>query len=299
MRILLTGGTGMIGRALCRRWQSQGHDLIVWSRRPQQVPALCSGARGVAKLREIESDEAIDAVVNFAGAPIADWPWTAARREILWQSRVDLTRELVSWLGQQRQVPSTLLSGSAVGWYGEGGDRQLDETSPAGKEDFASRLCAAWEHEGERAGEFGMRVVLLRTAPVLAPKKGMLARLVPQFSLGLGGRLGSGQQWMPWIHLDDQVGLIEFLLQREECAGVFNACSPDPVRNAAFTQALARTLRRPAILPAPSWVLKLALGEMSTLLLGSQRINPRRTLDAGYRFYHPKLEPALHNLLLD
>jgi len=297
MRILLTGGTGMIGRALCRKWKDQGHDLIVWSRRPQQVPALCSGARGAARLDEIDSHELIDAVVNLAGAPIADRPWTEARRKVLWRSRVDLTRELVSWLGQQRQLPSTLLSGSAAGWYGQGGDQQLDETSPAGKVDFASQLCAAWESEAERARELGMRLVLLRTAPVLAPEGGMLARLVPLFSLGLGGRLGSGQQWMPWIHLDDQVGLIEFLLQHEECVGVFNACSPEPVRNAAFTQALARTLRRPAILPAPSWALKLALGEMSALLLGSQRIYPRRTRDAGYRFRHPELEPALQNLL--
>jgi uncharacterized protein (TIGR01777 family) len=298
MRILLTGGTGLIGQALCRHWKSQGHDLIVWSRNPQQVPALCSGASGVARLEDIDGDEPLDAVINLAGAPIADRPWTSARRKVLWQSRVDLTRDLVDWLARLPQAPRTLISGSAVGWYGDGGERLLDETSTPGDADFGSRLCAAWEQEALRATRLGMRVVLLRTAPVLAPQGGMLARLRLPFSLGLGGRIGSGRQWMPWIHLDDEVGLIDFLLQHEDCTGVFNACAPELVRNADFTQALARTLRRPAILPVPSWALRLALGEMSGLLLGGQHLQPRHALAAGYRFRHPELEPALRELLL-
>ncbi len=297
MRILLTGGTGMIGRALCRRWQEQGHDLIIWSRRPQQVPSVCKGARGVARLQEIAADEVIDVVVNLAGAPIADRRWSESRRKVLWQSRVELTRELVSWLGQRPSVPRILLSGSAVGWYGEGGDQSFDESTPAGKPDFASALCAAWEQEAKSAAALGVRVVLLRTAPVLARKEGMLTRLVLPFSLGLGGRLGSGQQWMPWIHLDDAVGLIDFLLQQDACSEVFNVCAPEPVRNSEFTRALARVLRRPAILAVPAWVLKLLLGDMSALLLGSQRVYPQRALAAGYRFRYPELAPALQSLL--
>lgn len=297
MRILLTGGTGLIGQALCRHWQAQGHDLTVWSRQPQRVPGLCSGARGIAHLQELDTAAPLDAVVNLAGAPIADRPWTQARRKVLWQSRVDLTRQLVDGLSQLPTKPGVLLSGSAVGWYGDGGERLLDEASSPGQPDFGSQLCAAWEREAERARQLGMRVILLRTAPVLAPAGGMLARLRLPFKLGLGGRLGSGQQWMPWIHLDDEVGLIDFLLHQKDSSGAFNACAPLPVRNAEFTQALARALHRPALLPAPAWALRLALGEMSVLLLGGQRLEPRHALEMGYRFRHPSLDKALFHLL--
>lgn len=297
MRILLTGGTGLIGRALCRHWQAQGHDILVWSRRPQQVPALCSGARGIASLQELDGCAPLDAVVNLAGAPIADRPWTEARRTLLWRSRVELTRTLVDWLGTQSQIPRMLLSGSAVGWYGDGGDQRLDEASPPGQVDFGSHLCMAWEQEAERAARLGVRVVLLRTAPVLASAGGMLPRLRLPFSLGLGGRLGSGRQWMPWIHLQDQIGLMDFLLQREDCVGAFNACAPQLVRNTEFTQALARALHRPAWFPVPAWALRWALGEMSVLLLGGQRLEPRRLLEAGYEYRYPRLDGALSELL--
>lgn len=297
MRILLTGGTGLIGRALCKHWQRQGHELFVWSRRPDQVAALCSGARGVAQLQQLEGLPPIDAVVNLAGAPIADRHWTKARRELLWRSRVDLTRTLVEWLGRQRVPPRVLLSGSATGWYGDGGEQPLDEHSAAAQPDFGSRLCAAWEQEADKARQAGMRVALLRTAPVLAPQGGVLGRLLPPFRLGLGGRLGSGEQWMPWIHIDDQVALIDHLLQRDDCSGAFNACAPAPVRNLEFTRTLAHALHRPAVLPAPAWALRLALGEMSVLLLGGQRLAPRRTQDAGFAWRHPTLAPALAQLL--
>lgn len=297
MRILLTGGTGLIGRALCRLWTGQGHQLVVWSRRPSEVAALCSGARGIARLEELDAAQAPDAVVNLAGAPIADRPWTAARRRLLWDSRIALTRQLVDWLGGLQQRPRVLLSGSAVGWYGDGGERRLDEDSPAGREDFGSELCFAWELEAQRAAELGLRVVLLRTAPVLAPHGGMLARLLPAYRLGLGGRLGSGRQWMPWIHLDDEVGLIDFLVHHEDCRGPYNGCAPNPVRNAEFARTLARVLRRPALLPAPACLLRLAFGEMSGLLLGGQHLLPRRTLEAGYHFRFPDLEAALVDLL--
>ena len=297
MRILLTGGTGLIGKALCKHWAAQGHDLIVWSRQPQRVATLCSGARGIAMLHELEGAAPIDAIVNLAGAPIADRPWTSARRELLWSSRVELTRQLVDWLGQQAQRPKVLLSGSAVGWYGDCGERSLDESSPPGQADFGAQLCQAWEQEAVRATQHGTRVVLLRTAPVLGPTGGMLARLRLPFSLGLGGRMGSGRQWMPWIHIDDEVHLIDYLLLQEACSGAFNACAPEPVRNADFSQALARALHRPAVLPAPAWVLRLALGEMSVLLLGGQRAAPKQALAHGYHFRYPELGLALLNLL--
>ena len=190
MRILLTGGTGLIGQALCQHWQRQGHELWVWSRDPHKVQRLCSGARSVQRLEELSAAQPFDAVVNLAGAPIADRPWSAARRELLWRSRVELTRQLVDWMGQQPTAPRVLLSASAIGWYGDQGDTPLTEASPPGGKDFGSTLCMAWEQEAERASTHGVRVVRLRIAPVLAPKGGMLARLVPPFKLGLGGRLG-------------------------------------------------------------------------------------------------------------
>lgn len=297
MRILLTGGTGLIGRALCRHWAAQGHELLVWSRRPGEVAALCSGARGVGRLAELDGEAPLDAVVNLAGAPIADRPWTAARRRLLWHSRVTLTRQLVDWLASRPVRPRVLLSGSAVGWYGDGGERRLNEDSAAGREDFGSELCFAWEEAAQKAEELGIRVVLVRTAPVLAREGGMLGRLLPPFRLGLGGRLGSGRQWMPWIHLEDEVGLIDFLLQHEECRGPYNACAPNPVRNAEFTSILARALHRPALLPAPACVLRLVLGEMAVLLLGGQHLQPQRSLEAGYQFRFPDLETALADLL--
>jgi len=297
MRILLTGGTGLIGRELCRLWAAQGHELVVWSRRPEQVAALCSGARGIARLDQLDAGAPLDAVVNLAGAPIADRPWTAKRRQLLWDSRIALTRELVDWLASRPLKPRVLLSGSAVGWYGDGGERRLDESSPAGSEDFASQLCFAWEEAAQRAAELGIRVVLIRTAPVLAAKGGMLGRLLLPFRLGLGGPMGSGRQWMPWIHIADEVGLIDFLLQHEGCSGPYNACAPMPVRNAEFARSLGRVLHRPALLPAPACVLRLALGEMADLLLGGQHLQPQRTLDAGYRFRFPELEAALTDLL--
>jgi uncharacterized protein (TIGR01777 family) len=297
MRILLTGGTGLIGQALCRYWQHQGHELRVWSRNPQQVPALCSGAQGIAQLQELDGCAPQDAVVNLAGAPIAERPWTEARRSLLWRSRVDLTRTLVDWMGRQAKPPRVLLSGSAAGWYGDRGEQYLPEDSAPSNADFASRLCVAWEQEAERARQWGVRVALMRTAPVLASQGGILARLLPPFQLGLGGRLGSGQQWMPWIHLDDQVALIDHLLQNDACSGPFNACAPEALRNGDFTQTLARTLHRPAVLPVPAWVLRMALGEMSVLLLGGQRLVPRSSQETGFTWRYPELSAALRHLL--
>lgn len=297
MRILLTGGTGLIGQALCRHWQQHGHELWVWSRKPQQVPQLCPGATGIAVLDELNGSAPFDAVINLAGAPIANQRWTEARRQLLWQSRVDLTRRLVDWMGRQASVPPVLISGSAVGWYGDGGEQQLTEASAPGNKDFGSQLCVAWEQEAEQARQWGVRVFLLRTAPVLAKNAGMLARLLPSFRLGLGARLGDGQQWMPWIHLEDQVALIDYLLHNQSCEGPYNACAPQPVRNAEFTRVLAQELGKPALFHAPAWGLRLALGEMSVLLLGGQHLIPLRAQQAGFSWRYPDLSEALRDLL--
>ncbi len=300
MHILLTGGTGLIGRALCQHWHRQGHQLTVLSRQPAQVAGICSGASGIAQLDDFTAlrlSAPVDVVVNLAGAGIADRPWTAARRDVLWRSRIQQTETLVDWMARQVQPVRLLLSASAVGWYGDGGDTPLDESSPAASQDFGSELCMAWEQAAHRASQAGSRVAVLRIAPVLAAQGGMLARLLPPFRWGLGGRLGSGQQWMPWIHLQDLVAIFDHLLRHPDSQGIYNACAPEPVRNADFTRTLAQTLNRPALLPAPAWVLRLLLGEMSTLLLGGQRLSPQRLQAAGYRWQYPQLDSALQQIL--
>ncbi|MBF8779465.1 TIGR01777 family oxidoreductase [Pseudomonas fulva] len=301
MHILLTGGTGLIGRHLCRFWLGQGHRLTVWSRAPQQVADKCGPAvRAIARLDQLGLDEPLDAVINLAGAPIADRPWTAARRQLLWASRIGLTEQLLGWLDSRAKsggtLPKVLVSGSAVGWYGDGGERELSEDSPPVREDFASQLCIAWEETAQRAEALGVRVVLVRTGLVLAADGGFLARLRLPFKLGLGGPLGNGRQWMPWIHIDDQVALIDFLVRHEPCRGPYNACAPRPVRNREFATALGRMLHRPACLPLPGVLLRLGLGEMSGLLLGGQRASPAALQAAGFTFRFNDLQSALDDL---
>ena len=296
MNILITGGTGLIGRALCRFWLQQGHQLTVWSRTPEKVAGLCGAqVRGIGQLEQYAGE--LDAVVNLAGAPIADRPWTAKRRQLLWDSRITLTEQLVAWLATRQQQPQVLLSGSAVGWYGDGGERQLDEQQPAVTSDFASLLCDAWESAALTAEVLGIRVVRIRTGLVLAAEGGFLQRLLLPFKLGLGGRIGSGKQWMPWIHLQDQIALIDFLLHHASASGPYNACAPQPVRNTDFTKTLGRTLHRPTLIPMPGMLLKLGLGELAGLLLGGQRAVPKRLQEAGFEFRFKDLDRALQALL--
>ena len=296
MHILLTGGTGLIGQRLCQYWLAKGHQLTVWSRRPEQVGRLCgAGVRGIDRL-EAFGDQTLDAVVNLAGAPIADRPWSSARRALLWGSRITLTEQLLAWLEQRQQRPSVLISGSAVGWYGDGGERELTEASRPVKEDFASQLCIAWEETAQQAEALGIRVVLVRTGLVLASEGGFLSRLRLPFKLGLGGPIGDGRQWMPWIHINDEIALIDFLLQHNDASGPYNACAPEPVRNREFAKRLGRALHRPALLPLPAPLLKLGLGELSTLLLGGQRVRPVRLLAAGFTFQFNDVQSALDEL---
>ncbi|MGE7960197.1 TIGR01777 family oxidoreductase [Pseudomonas sp. NPDC089530] len=296
MHILLTGGTGLIGRQLCRHWLTQGHRLTVWSRRPAQVPSLCGAqVRGIARLEEL-GEETVDAIVNLAGTPIADRLWTHKRKALLWSSRITLTESLLAWLEGRGQKPGLLISGSAVGWYGDGGERELSEDSPPVSEDFASQLCIAWEETAQRAEAMGMRVVLIRTGLVLAAEGGFLSRLLLPFKLALGGPIGNGRQWMPWIHIKDQIALIDFLLHRNDASGPYNACAPKPVRNREFARTLGSVLHRPAIMPVPAFVLRLGLGELSLLLLGGQRAVPARLLAAGFTFQFTDLRAALDDL---
>lgn len=296
MHVLITGGTGLIGSALCRRLLSEGHEVSVWSRQPQTVPARCGpGVNAVGELQQLDG-KSVQAVVNLAGAPIADKPWTSKRKAVLWASRVTLTEQLVDWLGRQPVMPEVLVSGSAVGWYGDGGSAVITESSPA-RAEYTHTLCDAWEAAAKRAAAQGIRVCQLRTGLVLAPDGGFLQRLLLPFKLGLGGPIGSGQQYMPWVHLEDMLGIIVYLLNNPQCKGPYNATAPYPVTNREFAKRLGSALKRPAVLPVPAFVLKLALGEMAGLLLTGQNALPEKIRKAGYVFRFEHLEAALADVV--
>ncbi len=297
MRILITGGTGLIGRHLCAVLLAQGHVLTVLSRRPATVAAKCGrGVQAMSSLDEWTSDRAFDAVINLAGEPIVDAHWSAKRKQVLLVSRVGLTQKLVQRIAAAQQKPTVLLSGSAVGYYGNGGDTVLDEAMMAGY-DFPSELCAAWESAAQMAEQSGVRVCLLRTGLVLSQRGGLLGRMLLPFKLALGARLGDGKQWMSWVHIDDYVAMVLRLLIDTSLNGAFNMTAPIPVTNAEFTQTLAQTLHRPALFVAPCFTLKLVMGERAYLLLEGQRVIPKRLQTSGFQFTHPTLNGALQDLL--
>ncbi len=298
MHILLTGGTGFIGRHLCQLFHAQSHPLTVLSRRPEaQARAICGEVKVIHSVEELTPAHRFDAIVNLAGEPILTWRWTEKRKQRLWDSRVTLTERLVDWIAQAEVKPKVLVSGSAVGYYGDQGEAIVDETSEPIATGFGQRLCAAWEKAAAKAQDYGVRVCLLRTAPVIGKGGGILAPMLLPFKLGLGGRLGDGRQWMSWIHLDDHVRITARLLQDATLASPFNAAAPAPVTNAEFTATLARLLHRPAWMPMPAWALKLMLGEMAEILLASQRVVPKRLTEAGFTFRFATLEVALREAL--
>lgn len=297
MRILITGGTGLIGRRLCKALLAEGHELTVFSRNPASVPLKCgAGVHALASLTEWHPAQNFDAVINLAGEPIVDKHWSAQRKRVLWDSRVTLTEELVRRIAAAERKPSVLLSGSAVGYYGNRGDVMLDEAAGTG-EGFAAELCKAWEDAARIAESVGVRVCLLRTAPVLSNDGGLLARMLPPFRLGLGARLGDGKQWMSWVHIEDYAAMVLRLLRDEQMRGPYNMAAPNPVTNAEFTAALAAALHRPAFFVAPAALLRLAMGERASLLLEGQRALPKKMEAAHQRFAFPTLADALRDVI--
>ena len=297
MQILITGGTGLIGRQLCKALLAEGHELTVLSRNPASVPVKCgAGVHALASLAQWQPGQTFDAVINLAGEPIVDKSWTAKRKQALWASRVTLTEELVRRIAAANHRPAVLLSGSAVGYYGNRGDVMLDEAAEVG-ENFAAQLCKAWEDAARVAESVGVRVCLLRTAPVLSNGGGLLGRMLPPFRLGLGARLGDGKQWMSWVHMQDYVAMVLRLLHDHHAAGPYNMAAPQPVTNAEFTATLAALLHRPALFVAPALLLKLGMGERASLLLEGQRVLPGKMAAAQYRFTFTNLADALRDLL--
>ncbi|TVP79443.1 TIGR01777 family oxidoreductase [Thioalkalivibrio sp.] len=293
MRILVSGGTGFIGQALCPQLAQEGHDVVVWSR--QANPDVAEGVSAIQRLDELSGPDP-DAVINLAGASIADGRWTEARKRLLVDSRLETTGKLVEWMRAMESPPKALISASAVGYYGEQGDRVITEDTPP-TSGFTHDLCDQWENEALKAEALGVRVCLVRTGVVLDRDGGALAKMLLPFKLGTGGRLGSGEHYFPWIHRADIVGIYQWLVENEQASGAYNASAPKPVTNAEFTRALGRALKRPTLLPMPEPVLRLLFGEMSELLLVSNRMMPKRLLDEGFEFRYPELKQALHAIL--
>lgn len=299
MRILITGGTGVIGQRLCPALLAAGHELTVLSRSPAKVQRLCGAAvKPMASLQEWLPAVHFDVVINLAGEPIIDARWTEKRKQLLLDSRVALTRELVACMQFAAQKPALFLSGSAIGYYGDTGDRIIDETAELAQ-DFGAQLCSAWEHEANQSSAMGIRTILLRTGLVFDARGGMLQKMLLPFKLGLATRLGQGQQWMSWIHIADYVDAVLFLLAHPDAEGAFNMVAPNAVRNAEFTQTLASVLHRPAIFAAPAWLLNAAMGEMSLLLLGGQHVVPKKLQALGFAFNYPSLDHALQALVTE
>jgi uncharacterized protein (TIGR01777 family) len=287
MRVVVSGGSGLVGSATTAALRLRGFSV---NRLVRPGGAAAPGdvrwnpARGEIEAAALEG---ADAVVHLAGASVAEGRWSDSRKQLLRSSRVDSTRLLVESLGRLQRRPKVFISASAVGFYGNRGDEILTEESSPGN-DFLAALAREWEAEALRAESFGIR----------AAEGGALARMLLPFKLGLGGKLGSGRQWMSWLSLPEAVQIIQFALENDSVRGPVNAVAPHPVTNAEFTRMLARVLRRPALAPVPAFVLKLLLGEMAeALLLASQRVVPGKLTALGYAFQHPELEPALRFLL--
>ncbi len=297
MKILLTGGTGLIGRALCEALSARRDSLTVLSRRPHSVAEKCGAAvRAIGSLDEWRPEDRYDAVINLAGEPIAGARWSARRKKRLWDSRVTLSAALLEKILRAKTKPGVLLSGSAVGIYGDCADREMDE-SAATATDFGARLCDAWEREARKAEACNVRTCVLRTGLVLSREGGVLKQMSVPFRLGLGARIGTGRQWMSWIHIADQVAIVLKLLDEPNHRGAFNLCAPNPVDNAAFTRSLGLAVHRPAVLAVPAFAVNAALGEAAYLLLGGQKALPAKLLSSGYRFRYPELDGALRALV--
>lgn len=302
MKVLITGATGLIGRNLCGSLSEDGHTVVALSRSPETVSGLA-----VAELHKWDPRSTefpakalvgIDAVVHLAGEPIVARRWTDEQKKRIRDSRVLTTRTLVDVLRPLDRKPGVFVCGSAVGFYGDRGDEPLVETAPVG-DGFLSEVCHEWESEAARASELDIRVVQVRTGVVLSADGGALPKMLAPFKFGLGGRLGSGKQWFPWIHVDDIIGIFLHTILTSSLEGPVNGVAPEAATNAEFTRQLARVLHRPAFLPVPELALRVLMGEMAEALLGSQRVVPRVALESQYQFHYPLLRPALESLLVN
>ncbi len=297
MKIVIAGGSGFIGRPLVARFADRGDEVVVLTRTPRTI----AGARVVAWDGRSQGGwsaevAAADAVVNLAGESIAEGRWTRSRKDVLVRSRIDATAAIVGALRNEPSKSRTLVNASAIGFYGLHGDDTLDEDSAQGS-GFLAELCARWESAAREAEPVG-RVAILRFGVVLGPDGGALAKLLLPFRLGAGGPVGTGEQWMSWIDGSDLVRMVQWVVDHRDARGIYNATAPEPVRNREFARSLGRALRRPAVISAPAFAMRLAFGQMADeVLLGGQRVLPKRALADGFLFEHTSLDGSLKHLL--
>jgi len=300
MKILVGGGTGLVGRSLVQELAAAGHTCRVLSRTPErhlESPDQVTMHRWDAKEMEplVELVEESDAVVHLAGESIGAGRWTAQRKRQILDSRVASTQAMTAAVLQTRSPPQVFVQASAVGYYGPGDDQLITEEAAPG-DDFLARVCREWESASAGLEAQGIRRIVARTGIVLSASGGALPRIAMPFKWFAGGPAGSGSHWMPWIHLADEVGGLRFLLEQSAATGAFNLTAPNPVTNREFSRLLGKALQRPSLLPAPAFALRVALGEMADLILTGQRAIPRRLVDLGYTFHFPDLESALQDI---
>ena len=301
MRIIITGGSGLIGRALAADLDRAGQEVIILSRRPELLFGLPERVR--AEKWDGRSGEGwyslvedASAIVNLAGESIASGRWTAERKRAILQSRLHAGQAIVEAVEASAGCPGVVIQASGVGYYGPCQDEVVTEEAPAG-DDFLSRLAVDWEDSTAPLETFGVRRVVVRTGVVLSAQGGALPRMLLPVRFYVGGHLGSGHQWFPWIHINDEVRAIRFLIENEAASGPFNLTAPSPLTNAGFTRLLGQQLKRPSLLPAPEFALRLLFGEMSTVLLDGQQAIPKRLQQLGFTFKFPELSLALKDLL--
>ena len=299
--MILSGGTGFIGTPLRRRLLEKGHQVTLLTRNPSSVKtegdrlkaALWDGKNSGAWTAEVDG---AGAIINLAGEPIVAKRWSKKQKERILTSRLDATRAIVSAVAKATQKPKVLVNASAVGFYGDAPEGEVTESSPAGN-DFLAGICKRWEEEAQRAQAHGVRVVRLRTGIVLEKGGGALQKMLLPFKLFVGGPLGSGRQWLPWVHREDVIGAILFVLENQSVSGAINMTAPTPVTMKQFCTTLGTVMDRPSWAPVPSFVLKIVLGEMSEVVLTGQKAIPKKLREAGYPFLFPKLEEALVGIL--
>ena len=291
MNILLTGGTGLIGKQLTEELVSSGHKLTILSRTKRE------NTKNIKYIEWNQKDlmdavNQVDIVINLAGEPIAKKRWTDKQKDLIKKSRAETTKLIVQVINNANKKPKKIINASAVGFYGNRGNSKLAENSPSGS-GFLPDVCKEWEYEANKAK---INVVILRIGVVLSKNGGALEKIIPPFKAFVGGPLGTGNQWMSWISLSDLIGLIKFVAENDNVTGILNATSPNPVTNKDFSNIVGKVLGRPSFMRAPAFALKILLGEMSDLLLDSQRVIPERALELGYKFKYPDLESALSSI---
>jgi len=296
MKVLITGGTGFIGSALCNElMKDKNNEITILSR---NADITSTQLKIINNLNEIKNDASFDIIINLAGEPIADKKWSKEQKQKIITSRIETTEEIIEFIKNSVIKPKLLISGSAIGYYGiHKSDAEHDENS-ASDDSFSSKLCQQWEATALQANDYGVRTCLLRTGIVLGKNSGALGKMLMPFKMGLGGKIGSGEQWMSWIHISDLVGIILHCIEHDSIEGPVNGTAPNPSTNNEFTKALGKALKRPTFIPMPKIVINILMGQMGVeLLLSGKKILPIKALENSYQFKYPTLDSALNNVI--